>query len=146
VPEGADTLEDRYYACRVTVTEYALWGMFGGFAVEGLEFAAAIRRTGTWPWLLRGEPGPVALLVSVVIRLAVGAGLAVACGTTGQVNGPFGALAVGIAAPVLVERIARHASVTGLADLVDGTGDDREEPPLGTEASNPPERVGNGRS
>jgi len=118
--------------------------MFGGFAVEGLEFAAAIRRTGTWPWRLRGEPGPLALVVSVIIRLAVGAVLAVACGTTGQISGPFGALAVGIAAPVLVERIARHASVTGLADIVEGEPLKDEERTVEARASHPPERVGTG--
>lgn len=129
----------------MTVTEYAVWGAFGGFAVEGLEFAAAIRRTGTWPWRLRGEPGPVALTVSVIIRLAVGAVLAVACGTTGQISGPFGALAVGIAAPVLVERIARHASVTGLADIVEGEPLKSDpEQTAGRPASHPPERVGTG--
>lgn len=92
----------------MTGVEYAAWGLFGGFAVEGLEFAGAIRRTGGWPWRQRGEPGPLALGISVLIRLAIGAGLAVAAGTTGQVSGPFGALAVGIAAPLVVEQLARQ--------------------------------------
>jgi hypothetical protein len=93
----------------VTGVEYAVWGLFGGFAVEGLEFAGAIRRTGTWPWRQPGEPGPLPLAVSVVIRLAIGSGLAAAAGLAGQVNGPFGALAVGVCS-ALVGRATRQAS------------------------------------
>lgn len=89
-----------------------MWGLFGGFAVEGLEFAAAIRRVGGWPWLQPGEPGPFPLAVSVLIRLAIGAGLATAAGSTGQVSGPFGALAVGVAAPLLIEQLARQVPLT----------------------------------
>ncbi|ASO19562.1 hypothetical protein FHR81_000760 [Actinoalloteichus hoggarensis] len=92
--------------------EYAIWGLFGGFAVEGLEFSGAIRRTGDWPWRSPGEPGPLPLLASVVIRLGVGSGLAVAAGITGQVSGPFGALAIGVAAPLLVEQITRALPAT----------------------------------
>jgi hypothetical protein len=92
----------------VMIWEYAMWGCFGGFAVEGLEFSGAIRRVGGWPWHQSGEPGPLPLAVSVVIRLLIGAGLAVAAGTTGQVSGPFGALAVGIAAPLLIEQLGRQ--------------------------------------
>ena len=89
-----------------------MWGLFGGFAVEGLEFSAAIRRVGTWPWRLPGEVGLVPLIVSIVIRLAVGAGLAAAAGSAGQVSGPFGALAVGVGAPLLIEQLARQVPLT----------------------------------
>lgn len=95
-----------------TGVEYALWGLFGGFAVEGLEFAAAIRKTGQWPWRLEDEPTFAMFMCSVVIRLAVGAGLAAAAGIAHQVNGPFGALAVGVAAPLVVEQLADAALVT----------------------------------
>ena len=103
------------YGRRMTGLEYAAWGLFGGFAVEGLEFAAAIRRTGKWPWRKRGEPGPLPLLTSIVIRLAVGAGLAAAAGEASQVSGPFGALAVGVAAPLLVEQLARQIPLSPAA-------------------------------
>ncbi|MCP2259865.1 hypothetical protein LX15_003574 [Streptoalloteichus tenebrarius] len=99
------------------VVECALWGLFGGFAVEGLDFAGAIRRTGGWPWKQPEEPGPVPFLVSVVIRLAVGGGLAVAAGSAGQISGPFGALAIGIAAPLVVAQLAGQVPLTpGSAD------------------------------
>ncbi|WP_152989870.1 hypothetical protein [Frankia sp. ACN1ag] len=88
----------------------ALWGLFGGFAVEGLDLYAAVRRHGRWPWQ-RGrsrEAGPRAYLVAELVRLAIGAGLAAAAGTSGQITTPFAALAVGVAAPLVVERLS-HA-------------------------------------
>jgi hypothetical protein len=96
----------------MTGWEYAFWGFFGGFAVDGLEFAGAIRRVGGWPWRQPGEPGLLPYAVSVAIRLVVGAGLAAAAGTTGQISGPFGALAVGVAAPLLIEQLARQIPLT----------------------------------
>lgn len=96
----------------MTAWQYATWGLFGGFAVDGLEFAAAIRRVGGWPWHQPGEPGPLPFTISVLIRLAVGAGLAAAGGSTGQVSGPFGAVAVGVAAPLLIEQLARQIPLT----------------------------------
>jgi hypothetical protein len=88
--------------------EYAGWGAFGGLAVELIEFYGAIRRTGGWPWKRRGEPGPGPLLVSVLIRVFLGAGLAWALGGAQQISGPAGAVAVGVAAPLILEQMARQ--------------------------------------
>jgi hypothetical protein len=98
----------------MTAWQYGLWGLFGGFAVDGLEFVGAIRRVGGWPWRLPGEPGPLPFTVSVLIRLVIGAGLAAAAGSTGQVGGPFGAVAVGVAAPLLIEQFARQVPLTAI--------------------------------
>jgi len=99
----------------VTSWQYAMWGFFGGFAVEGLEFSGAIRRSGGWPWRQPGEPGPLPFGTSVLIRMIVGAGLAIAAGTTNQISGPFGAVAVGVAAPLLIEQLARQLPLTTAA-------------------------------
>jgi hypothetical protein len=99
----------------MTAWQYALWGFFGGFAVDGLEFAGAIRRVGDWPWRQPGEPGPLPLAASVVIRIVVAAGLAAAAGSTGQVSGPFGAVAVGVAAPLLIEQLAKQLPLSAAA-------------------------------
>jgi hypothetical protein len=88
--------------------QYALWGAFGGLAVEAIQFYGAIRRTGRWPWEIKGEPAPLPLLASVVIRVGVGFGLALAAAETQQVNGPLGAIAVGVAAPLLIEQMAKR--------------------------------------
>jgi hypothetical protein len=107
----------------------ALWGALGGFAVECLQFYTAIRRTGRWPWTRKGEPGPLPLVVSVVIRLALGAILAGAADASGQVSGPFGALAIGIAAPLLVEQIAKRVplELPGTEPGARETDDDDQE-------------------
>jgi hypothetical protein len=106
----------------MTGLEFAAWGLFGGFAVEGLEFAAAIRRTGRWPWRQPGEPGPLPFVVSIIIRLGVGAGLAAAAGVADQISGPFGAVALGVAAPLVVEQLARQVYLTGSSAQDEGAG------------------------
>jgi hypothetical protein len=94
----------------MTAVEAAAWGLLGGFIVEALEHAAAIRRLGGWPWTHKGEPGLIPSLVAVFLRLAASAGLASAAGASSQVAGAFGAVALGITAPLVVERILRQAA------------------------------------
>ncbi len=92
-----------------------LWGLFGGFAVEGLEFYAALRRHRRCPWQLPDPtnpgavpvPGPWFYIVAEIIRLLVGAGLAWASAATGQISGPLGALGVGAAAPTIIGQITK---------------------------------------
>ncbi|NMI00730.1 hypothetical protein [Pseudonocardia acidicola] len=88
--------------------EFALWGAFGGVAVEILQVIGAIKRTKNLPWLEYGEVSLPALLVSAVLRLGLGAGLAVALGQAGQIAGSVGAVAVGIAAPLIVEQMGKQ--------------------------------------
>ncbi len=90
----------------MTAWDYAVWGPFGGFAINGLEFAGATRSVGGGPWHRLGGPGPLPLAVPVLIRLPGTTGHAAAAGTTGQVSGPFGALPVGVAALPLIEQLA----------------------------------------
>ncbi len=96
---------------------YALWGAFGGLSVEAVQFYGAIRRTGTWPWKTKGEPRPLPLFVSVVIRVGVGFGLALAAVETGQVSGPLGAIAVGVAAPLLIEQMAKRVPLDAQSSI-----------------------------
>src|SRR4051794_23075595 len=88
--------------------EFVLWGAFGGLAVELLEFQGAIRRGGTWPWNLEDEPDLGPYLASIVIRIIVSAGIAWALGASGQVSGPWGAMAAGVAAPLTLEQLDRQ--------------------------------------
>jgi hypothetical protein len=96
----------------MAVWQYAMWGFFGGFAVDGLDFAGAIRRVGGWPWRQPGNPGPLEFGVSVLIRVGVAGGLTAAAASTDQVSGPFGAVAVGVSAPLLIQQLARQVPVT----------------------------------
>jgi hypothetical protein len=104
----------------------AAWGAFGGFAVEGLEITSSIRRTGRWPWRVKGAPPFPPFIASVVIRLSIAAGVAVAFVSGGQVSGALGALSVGVMAPLLVEKLAQ---LPLSADSAAGT-DDVSSPPL----------------
>jgi len=96
---------------------YALWGAFGGLSVEAVQFYGAIRRTGKWPWKIKGEPGPLPLFVSVVIRVGVGFSLALAAVETGQVSGPLGVIAVGVAAPLLIEQMAKRVPLDAQSSI-----------------------------
>lgn len=96
--------------------EAGAWGLFGGFALEGLEFHAALRRHGCWPWRVQSsdsqtasapEAGPLVYLVGELIRLLIGGGLAWAAAATGQIAGPLGALGVGAAAPTIIGQLAK---------------------------------------
>lgn len=101
----------------MTVWEYVVWGAFGGLAVEAVEFYGAIRRVKDWPWKIKGEPQPFPLAASVVIRVGLGLGLALAAGQTHQISGPIGAIAVGVAAPLLIEQMTKQIPRTTVAIL-----------------------------
>ncbi len=82
---------------------FALWGLLGGAIVDGLEFWQIVRANGGHcPRNFR----TIAYGVAEVIRLGAGAALAVALGLTGQVTAPMGALAIGVAAPIIVEKLS----------------------------------------
>lgn len=89
----------------------ALWGALGGLIVDALEFYRVVRNNGgRWPEDMRS----LAFLVAELIRLGVGAILAVAFASSGHVSDTLGALAVGAAAPLIAEKLARQIpSVTG---------------------------------
>lgn len=95
----------------MTLWEYAVWAGLGGLAVELLELFGSVRRTGDWPWRHAGEVRPGVLACSVAIRVGLGMGLAVAAAGAGHISGAIGALAIGVAAPCLLEQLARQVPV-----------------------------------
>ncbi len=90
----------------MTGVEYALFGLLGGFLVEAVELRRAIQKTKGWPWRDPDEPSFGPWLTAILLRLAASAGLAFAAGAGEQVSGPFGALSIGIAAPLVIEKLA----------------------------------------
>lgn len=102
------------YGLVMTWIEAVLWGLFGGFAVEGLDLYGAVRRHGCWPWRVHGprEVGAVGYFVAELFRLAIGSGLAWALAESGQITTAVGAVAVGVAAPLIVERLTRAIPLT----------------------------------
>jgi hypothetical protein len=85
-----------------------LWGLTGATFIESLDLYGAIRRIKGYPWKFQGEVPFGPYLLSVVIRLGVGAGLAAALASSGQIAGPIGGLAAGVAAPKIIEQLARR--------------------------------------
>ena len=94
------------------VLEYAGWGLFGAGAAEALVFRRAMIRVKSWPWNGADEPSASAYLIGFLISVVVGAGLAAAAATSHQISGPVGAVAIGIAAPRLIEELGRSAQLT----------------------------------
>lgn len=105
----------------------AVWGLFGGFAVEGLELYAALRHKGRWPWKCPAqsgtgeipEAGVKGYAIAEAIRLVIGAGLAWAAASTEQIAGPLGALGVGVAAPTIIGQLAKAIPLTVRQELQD---------------------------
>jgi len=80
----------------------ALWGFLGGSIIEEINIYRYAKR-GRIPkayntWAFR---------CAMVLRLAAGGILAIAFGTTQQVTGMVGLLAVGAATPLIMEKIVK---------------------------------------
>lgn len=101
-PGDVDRLDSVSVSTRVQMASYglcmmwieaALWGLFGGFAVEGLDLYVVVRRHGCWPWRVRGtrEVGAAGYFIAELFRLIIASGLAWALTTSGQITTAFGA-------------------------------------------------------
>jgi hypothetical protein len=116
--------EVKRYPDQVIGPVAAAWGLFGGFAVEGLDMYVALRRNRCWPWHVPNSPnprdvpeaGPLGYVVAEIVRLLIGAGLAWAALSTGQVSGPLGAIGVGAAAPVIIGQLAKAIPLSNSED------------------------------
>ena len=77
------------------------WGLFGGFAVEGLEFWSMVRKNkGVLP-----VQYSLPYLCGQAARILIGAGLAVAFWESGAVTSVIGAVGIGAAAPAIVKKL-----------------------------------------
>jgi hypothetical protein len=89
-----------------------VWGLTGGLCVEALELYAHICRAPKWDWRCPIDQGMAAFVVAVMLRVSVGAALAAAFAGSHQVSGPLAAYTLGVAAPVVVERLAKAIPLT----------------------------------
>jgi hypothetical protein len=112
--------------------QFALLGAGGGALVEVL---AVFGRFAAWQDARRNRDGTIkrrppglrryvdipAHAIMLPARVVLGAAAAVLCGVTGQVTGPYGAVTIGCAAPVLlaqlgsIPQIARAVNVASEA-------------------------------
>jgi hypothetical protein len=84
--------------------------------VEALELYAHIRHATKWDWRRPIDQGMVAFAVAVVIRIGVGSAVASAFAGSHQVSGPLAAFTLGIAAPIVVARLAKAVPLTAAQD------------------------------
>jgi hypothetical protein len=115
--------------------QFALLGAGGGAIVEVL---AAFRCVAAWQDARRDRNGTIkhvppklrryvdipAHAIMLPARVALGTAAAVLFGVTGQVTGPYGAVAIGCAAPVL---LAQLGSVPQIAKVVNGGSGARKQ-------------------
>lgn len=115
--------------------QFALLGACGGAIVEIL---AVFRCVAAWQDARRNRDGtikPVPLglrryvdvpahAIMLPARMALGTAATVLCGVTGQVTGPYGAVAIGCAAPVL---LAQLGSIPQIAKAVNDASEARKE-------------------
>jgi len=100
--------------------EAAIWGLAGGMSFEGLELYARIRRVPGWTWRKPIPQGLVAYCLSVMIRAGFSIGVAVAGDASGEVVGGLAMFALGVAAPLVIEKLARGIPISiGSATVLD---------------------------
>ena len=82
------------------------WGAFGGAAVEVMDFYRASKEANNtrftgWQIFVLG--------FAIILRIAVGGGLAVALASGDQICAATGAIAVGAAAPIILAKLVKGA-------------------------------------
>jgi hypothetical protein len=115
--------------------QFALLGAGGGAIVEVL---AVFRCVAAWQDARQNRDGTIRLVPPVLrryvdvpahaimlpARVVLGTAAAVLFGVTGQVTGPYGAVAIGCAAPVL---LAQLGSIPQIAKAVNGASEARKQ-------------------
>lgn len=120
--------------------------------MSGLELQALIRRRGCLPWRWRPGPEDNPLAVPVItapayfageiIRCLVGMGLAWAAAATGQISGALAAVAIGAAAPVIIDQISQAVPAPLSAKVLTGAARGQEHQPPSAPAGDPqPQRL-----
>jgi hypothetical protein len=112
-------------------SQAALWGLVGGMSVEALNLYRQIHATPgrKWSWRCPIPQGMAAYIVSVIIRALVGGGVAAASAASDQLSGPLGAFTFGVAAPLILEKLAQLMLVQA-PQAVDADGVVDTPPPL----------------
>ena len=115
--------------------QFALLGAGGGAIVEVL---AVFRGIAAWQDARRNPDGTIKFLpprlreyvdgpahmLMLPARMVLGTAATVLCGVTGQITGPYGAVAIGCAAPVL---LAQLGSIPQVAKAVNGASQARKQ-------------------
>lgn len=106
-----------------------LWGLLGASFVEGWDLYTAIHTAKDFPWKQEGRLKLAPYSVAAAIRLGIGAGLAAVLADSGQVAGAVGFVAVGIAAPKILQQLARQGQAIALSQPMLNQGQAAAEVP-----------------
>ncbi|WP_367324741.1 hypothetical protein [Streptomyces sp. HUAS ZL42] len=113
--------------------EGALWGAFGGFAIEAIDYVIAVRRWRKLPWKVGahslsdpkampaqqssdddGAPGLIAYLIAAGLRIALGLGGAAAfTAANGETMNAWLAVILGAAVPYVFEKVTLFVPFIG---------------------------------
>lgn len=117
-----------------------MWGLYGGFAVEGLALIAEARRIGGWPWSGADQLPARVLLLAIVIRVGIGAGLAAAAFSSEQITTAFAAVTVGAGANKIIEGLIAQVPLDSPSQGEPARAGPDPTPPTDPHASNGAER------
>jgi hypothetical protein len=85
--------------------EALLWGLFGGAAIESLDFCQFARSAKRRKQARKLPTLEIVIIaLSVIVRVCVGGGLALAAQRDGQIVGAMGAVGIGVAAPLVLAQ------------------------------------------
>lgn len=100
------------YRLGMTWSAAVLWGLLGGGLVEAFDLHTEIRRHDALPWRKprskRRDPArPAASIYALAsgLRLFMGCGVAGVAGASAMVGSPWVAVSIGVAAPLIIERL-----------------------------------------
>ena len=113
-----------------------LWGLLGAALIEAWDLYGLIHEVKGFPWRQGDQLKLAPYLVATMIRLGVGTGLAAIFADAHQVAGALGAASVGIAAPKILQEIAKKGLPSKSFDAAKNPSSigsiDRVEPHLAT--------------
>jgi hypothetical protein len=94
------------------VWQAAMWGLAGGLCVE-LWNLHMLTREARFSWRCPIPQGLSAYLTAIATRLALGAIVAAAAAAGGEIKGVWIAFGLGVAAPVVLQRVAGDVPLSG---------------------------------
>jgi hypothetical protein len=97
----------------------ALWGLLGGALIEIFDLYTEIRRRHALPWQgqgrgrgsnrrPRGQPSAFIYTLASTLRLMMSCGVTAVAGASSMISAAWVAVATGISAPLILERLAKQ--------------------------------------
>jgi hypothetical protein len=123
----------------------ALWGLAGGACVE-LWNLHCLTRQPVFSWRRPIPQGLSAYVTSVLTRLAIGTIVAAAAAAGNEITGAWVAFGLGVAGPLVVQRLAGDVPLAGGEELKPLPADSRQGRPIANKERQPVPGSGDGDS